>query len=97
MAGKYKSAALTTLRCAGFSITSSTRWDRAMTEAEALARLTAAGASGVMAVTAVPDLTADAEFARSLLGLAAVAAMDQDYPLADYLSEAARWHAEEDQ
>lgn len=64
-----------------------------MTEAEAYDRLMAAGAAGVMDVTAVP-LSPDAEFAVLLMRHAADAAMDQDYPLADYLNAAARWHAE---
>ena len=67
-----------------------------MTEAEALARLTAAGAAGVMDVTVIPD-SADAEFAGYLSALAEEAAGDGDSLFAAYLTEAADWHAGEDQ
>jgi hypothetical protein len=71
---------------------------RTMTASEAasLRALTTAGASEVWDVTAVPD-SADAEFAGYLSALAEEAAGDGDSLFAAYLTEAADWHAGEDQ
>lgn len=55
-----------------------------MTESEALARRTAAGAAG-----------ADTEFAGWLTSLSAQVHADGDGFLAAYLAEAAAWHAGE--